>query len=148
MLNRNKFFFNEKVLIILLLLNAGMVEAQESESNLIVVQLIDTTNIYSKVRQAITFTDLMIREDSRKDTLITYSERIHDKTIFIIAKIVIDKTQVKISGAYGLGVEDFWGYPDWPKTYKRVVYFKGSEAWLILRRIAIKLDGKIVYKKE
>lgn len=63
----------------------------------------------------------------------------------MVAKVIISGNQVKISGAYGLGVEDFWGYPAWPKSYKRVLYFKGSEAWLILRSIAIKLDGKIEF---
>jgi hypothetical protein len=46
-----------------------------------------------------------------------------------------------------LGLEDFWGYPAWPKSYKRIIYFKESEAWLVLRRIAIKLDGKMEYYK-
>jgi hypothetical protein len=121
--------------------------AQKPDDNLIIVTLTDTAKLYERVRQAITFTDLMIREDSKRDTLITYSERVYDKSIFVVAKVVISGNQVRISGAYGLGLEDFWGYPAWPKSYKRAVYFKGSEAWLILRHIAIKLDDKISYTK-
>jgi hypothetical protein len=121
--------------------------AQTPEDNLIIVTLQDTTNLYQRVRQAITFTDLVIRQDSKPDTLMTHSERIHNKSIFVIATVVIVGSKVKISGAFGLGQEDFWGYPAWPKSYKRATYFKGSEAFHILRRIAIKLDGKIEYAR-
>lgn len=121
--------------------------AQQPDDNQIVVTVKDTTKLYDRVRQAITFTDLIIREDSKRDTLITYSERIYDKPIFIVAKAIIQGNKVKISGAFGIGLEDFWGYPAWPRSYKRAVYFKGSEAWIVLRRIAIKLDGKIEYFK-
>lgn len=126
---------------------SATVFAQKDEDNLIVVTVGDTTNLYARVRQAIIYTDLVIREDSKRDTLITYSERIDGKTIFVIAKVVIENDKVKISGGYGLGMEDFWGYPAWPKSYKRIIYFKGSESWKVLRRIAIKFDSKIEYFK-
>ena len=119
--------------------------SQKTEDNLIVVTISDTTNLYQKVRQAITYTNLVIREDSKKDTLVTLSERIHGFTIFVVAKVVIAGSQVEISGGYGLGLEDFWGYPAWPKSYKPIIYFKGSEAWQILRQIATKLDGKMEF---
>ena len=121
--------------------------AQKEEDNLIVVTVYDTTKLHEQVRHAITYTNLIIREDSKKDTIITYSEKIDGTTIFLIAKVLINGNKVEISGGYGLGIEDFWGYPSWPKTYKRIVYFKGSEGWKILRHIAIKLDGKIEFSK-
>ena len=77
--------------------------------------------------------------------MMTLSERIHGFTIFVVAKVVIAGSQVEISGGYGLGLEDLWGYPAWPKSYKPIIYFKGSEAWQILRQIAIKLDGKMEF---
>jgi hypothetical protein len=135
-----KFIFT--FLILLLIQNAF---SQKTEDNLIIVTVSDTTNIYQKVRQAITYTNLIIREDSKRDTLVTYSERIHGFTIFVVAKVVIAGSKVEISGGYGLGLEDFWGYPAWPKSYKPIIYFKGSEAWQILRQIAIKLDGMIEF---
>ena len=131
--------------LVIFIFTFNLLFAQKHEDNLIVVTVTDTTKLYDRVRQAITFTDLIIREDSKRDTLITYSERIYDKSIFIVAKVIITGNQVKISGAYGLGLEDFWGYPAWPRSYKRAIYFKGSEAWIVLRKIAIKLDGKIEY---
>jgi hypothetical protein len=121
--------------------------AQKEDDNLIIVTVSDTSNLYERVRHAITYTDLIIREDSKRDTMITQSEKIDGTTIFIIAKVIINGNKVEISGGFGLGIEDFWGYPSWPKSYKRAVYFKGSEAWKILRRIAIKLDGKIHFAK-
>ena len=131
----------------LFLLFSNRLIAQKLEDNLIVVTITDTTKLYERVRQAITFTDLIIREDSKRDTLITYSARIYNKSIFVVAKVTISGNQVKISGAYGLGLEDFWGYPAWPKSYKRALYFKGSEAWQVLRSIAIKLDSKIEFTR-
>ncbi len=129
------------------ILGFNSLSAQKQDDDLIIVTVTDTAKLYDRVRQAITFTDLMIREDSKNDTLITYSERIYGKTIFIVAKVIIAGNQVKISGAYGLGLEDFWAYPAWPKSYTRATYFKGSEAWIVLKRIAIKLDSKIEYYK-
>ena len=134
-------------LILVLAFVTNNLYAQKANDNVIIVIVDDTTNLYGRVRQAITYTDLIIREDAKHDTLITYSERIHGTTIFVVAKIVINGNRVEISGAYGLGLEDFWSYPAWPKSYKRIIYFKESEAWLILRRIAIKLDGKMEFYK-
>src|SRR5215210_3686357 len=128
----------KKVLLIVLLLPA-MAFAQRSEDNTITVKLNDTAKIYERVRQAIAYTDLIIRGDANRSTLITPSERIYGTSIFTVAKVEINGDQVKITGGYGLGLEDFWGFPAWPKSYKRISYFKGSEAWLVLRRIAIKL---------
>jgi len=111
------------------------------------VTVTDTSNLYHRVRQAISFTNLVIRDDNKMDTLTTLSERIHGFSIFVVAKVVIQNTRIEITGGYGLGLEDFWGYPAWPKSYKQIVYFKGSEAWQILRQIAIKLDGKMEFLK-
>lgn len=133
------------LIIVLCLILKSASFAQKTEDNLIIVTVSDSTNLYQKVRQAITYTNLVIREDSKKDTLVTLSERIHGFSIFVVAKVVIAGSQVEISGGYGLGLEDFWGYPAWPKSYKPIVYFKGSEAWQILRQIAIKLDGKMEF---
>jgi hypothetical protein len=58
------------------------------------------------------------------------------------------RNTVEISGAYGLGYVDFWGFPGWPKGYTRVTYYKESETWHLLRQIALKLDGKLSYYKE
>ena len=88
-----KFIFT--FLILLLIQNAF---SQKTEDNLIIVTVSDTTNIYQKVRQAITYTNLIIREDSKRDTLVTYSERIHGFTIFVVAKVVIAGSKVEISG--------------------------------------------------
>lgn len=121
---------------------------QKIEDNRIMVTVTDTAKLYERTRQAIVNTNLIIREDSKRDSLFTYSERIDNMSIFVVAKAVIKESFVVISGAYGLGQEDFWGFPGWPKAYKRIIYFKESEAWKVLRRIAIKLDGKITYYKE
>ncbi len=103
-------------------------DGQEIGDNKIIVTVVDTLKLYEKTRQAIANTNFMIREDSKTDTLVTYAERIDNTTIYVMAKIVIKENSVEISGAYGLGYEDFWGFPGWPKRYKRIAYFKESEA--------------------
>ncbi|MBK8520286.1 MAG: hypothetical protein IPL54_05175 [Chitinophagaceae bacterium] len=120
-------------------------EAQKEDDNRIVVTLDDTTNIHQRVRQAVVFTDFIVRDDSKPDSLITYAERIFNSTIFVIAKVVIIGNKVEISGAYGLGYQDFWGFPDWPRGYSEVIYYKESESWKIIRKIALKLDGKLSF---
>ena len=138
-----------KVVIALFLFTLNTRESfgQKADDNIILVTVADTSDLYHRVRQAIMFTNLIIRDDYGRDTLVTLSERIHGFSIFVIARIVINDTKVEISGAFGLGQEDFWGYPSWPKSYKQIVYFKGSEAWQVLRQIAIKLDGKMEFLK-
>ncbi|HEX6170244.1 MAG TPA: hypothetical protein VFZ33_11140 [Chitinophagaceae bacterium] len=122
--------------------------SQKEDDNLILVTVSDTNQLYERVRQAITYTDFIIREDSGRDTLRTYSERIGRTTMFVVAKIVIVGNKVEISGAVGLGSQDFWGDPGWPKSFKRISYYnKGSEEWWRMRSIALKLDGKIEYTK-
>jgi hypothetical protein len=120
---------------------------QKVEDNRIIVTLSDTAKIYERTRQAIVNTNFIIREDSNRDTLVTSTERIGNSTIFVTAKVIIKENIVEISGAYGLGYEDFWAFPVWPKGYTRVSYYKESESWKLLRQIAIKLDGKIAYYK-
>jgi hypothetical protein len=137
-------YFNLVIIFVVVTTN---IYAQRTEDNIIIVTVSDTINLYQKVRQAITFSNLVIREDSKRDTLVTLSERIHGFSIFVVTKVVISGAQVELSGGYGLGLEDFWGYPSWPRSYKPIIYFKGSEAWQILRQIAIKLDGKMEFLK-
>ena len=92
-------------------------------------------------------TNFIIREDSNRDTVVTSTERIGSSTIFVTAKVIINNNTVEISGAYGLGYEDFWAFPAMPKGYTRVSYYKETDSWKLLRQIAIKLDGKIAYFK-
>ena len=136
-------------LIFLFINFAAKSNAQKDDDNLIIVTVSDTSKLYERVRQAITYTDLIIREDSKRDTMITLSEKIYGITspIFVIAKVIIKGNKVGISGGYGIRKEDFWGYLSWPKSYKRSIYFEESEAFRILRQIAIKLDGKIEFAK-
>lgn len=120
---------------------------QKNDDNRIIVTLNDTSKLYERARQAIVNSDFIIRDDSKGDTLITISEKIWGTTIFVIAKVIIKDNTVEISGAYGLGYADFWGFPGWPKGYKRITYYKESEGWHVLRQIALKLDGKLSYYK-
>ena len=121
---------------------------QKVEDNRILVVVSDTSKLYERTRQAIVNTNFIIRDDSNRDTLVTSTERINNTTIFVMAKVIIKNNTVEISGAYGLGFQDFWGFPGWPKGYNRVTYYKESEGWKLLRQIAIKLDGKISYYRE
>ena len=134
--------------LLALLLLSETAFSQKEDDNLISVTVSDTSNLYQRVRHAITYTDFIIRIDSGKDTLITYSERLDRTSIFVVAKVVISGNKVEISGAFGLGLQDFWGEPRWPTSYKRISYVnKGTDTWIWIRRIALKLDGKIEYLK-
>jgi len=121
--------------------------AQTYEDNQITVTVSDTSKLYERVRQAIIFSNFMIHESSTRDTLITYPEKMYSKSVFVMAKVIIVGNQVKISGAFGLGLENVWGKASWPKAYQEIVYYKGSDTWPELRHIAFKLDGKISYSK-
>lgn len=49
---------------------------QKQDDNLIIVTVADTNKLYERVRQAISFSDFIIKEDSGRDTLRTAAERI------------------------------------------------------------------------
>ena len=122
---------------------------QKEDDNLIIVTVTDTVKLYERVRQAIAYSDFIIREDSNRDTLKTYSERIGRLTIFVAAKVVIVGNKVEISGLQALGYQDFWGEAGRPRSSSRISYInKGSEEWWKIRSIALKLDGKIEYEKK
>lgn len=136
------------LLVVLFFLLSIAAISQKEDDNLILVTVSDTTKLYERVRHAITYTDFIIREDSDRDTLRTYSERIGRTTIFIAAKIVIVGNKIEISGLQALGYQDFWGEPGRPKSFNRISYNnKGSEEWWRIRSIALKLDGKLEYMK-
>ena len=123
--------------------------SQKEDDNFIIVTVADTTKLYERVRQAITFTDFVIREDGGRDTLRTYAERIGRSTIFVAAQAVIVGNKIEISGLQALGYQDFWGEPGRPRSFNRISYNnKGSEEWWRIRSIALKLDGKVEYAKK
>ncbi len=121
---------------------------QKEDDNLIIVTVADTAKLYERVRQAIAYSDFIIKQDSNRDTLRTSSERIGRSTIFVAAKVVIAGNKVEISGLQSLGYQDFWGEPGRPRSSTRISYNnKGSEEWWRIRSIAMKLDGKMEYAK-
>ena len=129
-LNMKSYFL---LLVISFLLFSLTAISQKDDDNLILVTVSDTAKLYERVRQAITYTDFIIREQSGRDTLRTYLQRIGRTTIFVAAKIVIVGNKVEISGASGLGSQDFWGDPGRAKDFKRISYInKGTEEWWML----------------
>ena len=133
---------------IFLLLVSMSASSQKEDDNLIIVTVADTTKLYELVRQAIVYSDFIIKEDSGRDTLRTYVERIGRTTIFVSANVVIVGNKIEISGLQALGYQDFWGEPGRPRSFNRISYNnKGSEEWWKIRSIALKLDGKIEYVK-
>jgi hypothetical protein len=82
-------------IILLLTFVTDNLYSQKANDNVIAVTVDDTSNLYQRVRQAITYTDLIIREDAKHDTLITYSERIHGSTILLLPKLLLLEIRLK-----------------------------------------------------
>lgn len=136
------------IFFFILLIACGNTYCQKNDDTKIIVTLDDPSNIYYKTRQAILYSNFIIRDDSNKDTLVTKVERLENSTVHMMVKAVIRNNTVELSGAYGLYNVDFWGFPSWPKGFQRVIYYKESDTWRILRSIAIKIDGKMSFVKE
>lgn len=134
--------------ILLLLFSFTLSFSQKVDDNKIIVTVTDTVRLYERTRQAILFTNFMVREDSNRDTMVTGVERMGTSTVYMMARVVIKGNTVEIKGAYGLGYIDFWGFPLWPKGFQSIIYYKESETWRMLRNIAIKLDGKLTFSKD
>lgn len=121
--------------------------AQTFEDSRVIVTLSDSTDLYKKVKIALVNNNFVVMDNYNIDTLTTYPRSMENVQGYIMLKAIIRGNMVEFSGAFGLTRIDGWGYTLTPKYYQRVIYYKGSRTWKLMRQMAEKLGGAISYSK-
>jgi hypothetical protein len=118
---------------------------QKNDDTKIIITINDSTGIYEKVKYSLVNNDFMVKDNGNRDTLTTYSMEYHG--IYCMARAIIKDYTVTLTGAYGLKKLDDWGYTQSPKSYNRIIYYKGSKGWKLLMEVANRMGGQLTYSR-
>ncbi len=119
--------------------------SQKKEDSKIIVSVTDTAELYKRVKIALVNTDFIVKDNYNKDTLTTYPMEMKTIPGYALVKAIINGSTVTLSGVYGLMKINDWGYTVTPKNYQRIIYYKGSKTWKLIKQVADKLGGQITY---
>ncbi len=136
-----------KLLFIFLFLCPSLVSAQKNEDTKIIVTLNDSSDIYKKVKIALVDLDFIVKDNYNVDTLTTYSREFSNIPGQCRLTAIIKGNTVTISGIYGLIQIDDFGYTRSAKENKRIIYYKGSKGWELLKTVAERLGGQMTFSK-
>ena len=119
--------------------------SQKNEDSKIIVTVSDSAELYKRVKIALVNSDFIVKDNYNKDTLTTYPMEMKSIPGYALVTAIITGNTVTFSGAYGLIKINDWGYTVTPKNYQRIIYYKGSKTWKLLKQAADKLGGQITY---
>ena len=136
-----------KLLFIFLLLCPFLVEAQNNEDTKIIVTFNDNIDIYKKIKIALVDLDFIVKDNYKTDTLTTYSREFSNIPGQCRLTAVIKGSTVTLSGIYGLTKIDDFGYIRSPKENQRMIYYKGSKGWELLKTVAERIGGQMTFSK-
>jgi len=136
-----------KLIFILTLLCPILVNAQKNEDSKIIVTLNDSIDIYKKVKIALVDLDFIVKDNYNADTLTTYSREFSNIPGACRLTAIIRGTTVTLTGIYGLTKIDDFGYTRSAKENQRIIYYKGSKGWELLKTVAERLGGQMTFSK-
>jgi len=111
------------------------------------ITLPDSVGIYEKARQALISNEFVVKDNHNKDTLTTYVRECSKLGYAFVRAELVNNTII-LSGAYGEKKLNYFGYTITPKGYQDIIYYKGSQSWKLLVKIAEDLHGEISYLKQ
>lgn len=135
------------ILILLVVLISQTSFSQTEGDTKIILILNDKDGLYEKVKIALVKNDFIVKDDGNKDTLRTYPRELSSLNGYSVVNVILNDKQVILSGAYGLKKINDWGYTASPKSYKRIIYFKGSKGWKLLMQIAQTIGGEFNFSQ-
>lgn len=118
---------------------------QKKDDSKIIVSITDTIELYKKIKIALVNSDFIVKDNYNKDTLTTYPMEMKTIPGYALVKAIITGNTVTFSGVYGLIKINDWGYTATPKNYQRIIYYKGSKTWKLLKQVSEKMGGQITY---
>lgn len=136
-----------KLFVILALLCPILVNAQKAEDTKIIVTLNDSIDIYKKVKIVLVDLDFIVKDNYNTDSLTTYSREFSNIPGQCRLTAIIKGNTVTLTGIYGLTKIDDFGYTRSAKETQRIIYYKGSKGWELLKTVAEKIGGQITFSK-
>lgn len=133
-----------KILALLIFVNSYSKKKDDSK---IIMTVTDTAELYKRVKIALVNSDFIVKDNYNKDTLTTYAMEMKTIPGYALVKAIITGNTITFSGVYGLIKINDWGYTVTPKNYQRIIYYKGSKTWKLLKQVAEKVGGQITYGK-
>ncbi len=121
--------------------------AQKIDDTKIIITLSDKTDLYKKVKIALVDLDFIVKDNYNIDTLTTYPREFSGIPGHCRITAIIRDNTVTLSGVYGLTKIDDFGYTRSAKEYQRIIYYKGSKGWDILKTVAEKVGGQMAFSK-
>jgi len=136
-----------KLLFIFSLLVPMLVNAQKNEDTKIIVTLNDSIDIYKKVKIVLVDLDFIVKDNYNIDTLTTYSREFSNIPGQCRLTAIIKGNIITLTGIYGLTKIDDFGYTRSAKENQRIIYYKGSKGWELLKTVAEKIGGQTTFSK-
>jgi len=136
-----------KLFVILVLLCPFWANAQKNEDTKIIITLNDSIDIYKKVKIALIDLDFIVKDNYNPDTLTTYSREFSNIPGACRLSAAIKENTVTLSGVYGLIQIDDFGYTRSAKENKKIIYYKGSKGWELLKTVAERIGRQMTFSK-
>lgn len=136
-----------KLIFFLIILCPVLTNAQKVEDTKIIITLNDSIDLYKKVKTALVNLDFIVKDNYNVDTLTTYPREFSSIPGQCRLTAIIKGNTVTMTGVYGLKRIDDFGYTQSPKDYQKIMYYKGSKGWELLKGVAEKINGQITFGK-
>jgi hypothetical protein len=136
------------VFTLIVFVNSYSQKKGESE---IIVTLSDTVMIYEKITNAFKKSGFFMKDEYKKDTLMTKANSIFNPSGYAVIRAIISGNTVTLNGwyksqHYGAMYETNKESPNL-KNYNRIIYFKNSSSWRLMNKVAEDLKND-EFKKE
>lgn len=112
----------------------------------VIVTVMDTVNLHTKVKDAFARTDFAVKELSTRDSIVTLPRELHRVPGYAVAIAVISGNTVTINGYYSHKKVSYFGYQKDDKEYMKIKKFKASKTWPLLEHVASRIGGEITYQ--
>jgi len=133
------------IFVLSILFGVSPLFGQKSDDSKIIITINDSTGIYNKVKYSLVYYDFIVKDNGNRDTLTTYSNEFDG--IHCIVRAIIKDNTVTLTGVYGLKRINGWGYTQSPNDYNQIIYYKASESWRLLMKVANRIGGQITFSK-
>jgi len=121
----------------------------QDDDNKIIITLVDTIDIYQKVKEAFINSDIIVKDLPSRTEIKTYPKGVSGVPGYLVAKANIIGNTVILTGLYNSKRIDSMGSANDSKETRPVTYFKrsGSGSWDMLRAVADKIGGSLTFNK-
>jgi hypothetical protein len=136
-----------KLIFLLFIVSPLYTSAQKIEDTKIKIILIDTIDIYKKVKIALVNADFIVKDNYNFDTLTTYSREFTNMAGHCVIVAILKNNTVTLFGYYSLKRMNFIGLTQSSNDFQKIMYYKSSKSWDLLIQVAEGIEGKVSFDK-